>query len=294
MLAAFESQCEKEDASLAQRNKLAPAQMVEFKKLKQNADCETITYRQELETLRRQRNTANEGLRQVNVAMRNCEATVKEMRETVSRNLERIGENKSKISELSEVDKEMELKLEETRATLHQSHTLRQQRDEELARIANQLNELRFFKEDNKHNDKIAEALQALKSMHSGVQGRLVDLCSIPDPRYTNAVTVGVRQEPGSHCCRHHRHCAGLCALLEGAAHWVHDIHSSIFSTRQGRQRSSSHFRRHMSPCGRLREVRCGSATSDSVCTGARRLCATPWRRRAELRINMPAVSVSR
>jgi structural maintenance of chromosome 1 len=47
-------------------------------------------------------------------------------------------------------------------------------------------------KEDSRHVSRINEALDALKAMHAGVRGRLIDLITLKDQKYRNAMTVAL------------------------------------------------------------------------------------------------------
>jgi structural maintenance of chromosome 1 len=189
LLAAFEESCKREDRENPQGS-LTAEQMKEYRRLKGEADCETITARQELETSRRSRDSLNEGLKQAAIAIENQESHKKELLQTIERNEDRIREASTKRADMIQQNIALEGKIAQGKSSLQLMHSKKEEREAELAAIQSQLHELRFVKEDNKAAAKMSDALQSLRGIHSGIRGRLIDLCEIPNPRYRNAVTV--------------------------------------------------------------------------------------------------------
>ncbi|CUE66261.1 structural maintenance of chromosome family protein, putative [Bodo saltans] len=192
LLAAFLEQCKQEDVQASHHGTLTADQWTEYRRLKKDADCESISHRQELETVLRQRESLTEGLKQATAALDNHENQTKEMQVVIERNQERIRDLTRKGEE-AKVEQEV-MKRKETQASVSlvqmQSRLVEQQ--EELHRVQQQLHELRFVKDDNKMNKRINEALQSLKALYPGIHGKLIDLCEVPQGKYRNAVTVAM------------------------------------------------------------------------------------------------------
>jgi structural maintenance of chromosome 1 len=140
--------------------------------------------------VRRKRDSMAEGLKHANVSMENQENTVRDLTESVARCNERVRELHQKLNEVNHALKDMRDRELQSQTAVRQHRERAKERDGELARIQDQLHELRFVKEDNRESSRMADALHSLRSMHSGIRGRLVDLCDIPNPKYRNAVTV--------------------------------------------------------------------------------------------------------
>lgn len=192
LLAQLESQWKAEDRDHAAQHKLSDTHMVEYKKLRGEAECQTITLRQEVDTKRRMRDGLLEGNKQVQTSIDNQEAIRADITTAMQRNSQKAAEATDRVSELNIALADAQSRLEQSRAQIHQLQGKAQSRAEELKRIESQLHELRFVKEDSRQTQRQAEALSAMKAMYAGVRGRLVDLCSIPNPRYRVAVTVAL------------------------------------------------------------------------------------------------------
>lgn len=192
LLAAFEAACAKEDADAAKQGKLTVDQLKEYKQLRRDADCETITLRQELETLRRKKESLTEGMKQVTSNVESRDELRANVLDVVKRNEARVAEITTRIADAKKNVADLEAKAEQSRAELHRLQARVRERDEEFKRVVDQLHELRHLKEDTKQGQRAGETLKALKAMHPGIHGRLVDLCNIPVAKYRNAVTVAM------------------------------------------------------------------------------------------------------
>lgn len=191
LLKAFEEQCAKEDAQSSGHGSMTATQMTEYRKLRKEADCETISKRQELESMLRQRESIHEGLKHAAAALDSHENQTKEIQQTIDRTQERITELERKSVEVLAAQREAKEKEAQTVSRLSTMQHKAKEVAEELAKVQQQLHELRYVKDDNKTSQRLAEALQSLKSLYpNGIRGRLVDLCDIPNPKYRSAVTV--------------------------------------------------------------------------------------------------------
>jgi structural maintenance of chromosome 1 len=192
LLATHEAQWAKEDREHAAQHNMTAAEATEYKGLRKDADCQTITKRQELETLRRNRDGINDAAKQAQMQADNAEATKKELDANVRRNTDKAQAAAVRIAEGKKLVAEVTGEKDQAAASLTQMKAKGKERDEQLQLLDSQLKELRFEKETNRHEARVAEALLALKSMHGGIRGRLVDLCTIPNPRHRIAVTVAL------------------------------------------------------------------------------------------------------
>jgi structural maintenance of chromosome 1 len=191
LLQSLETKWAQEDASDERSlKKLAGKDLEEYKMLRRDADCATITTRQSVETLRRQRDAIREAARQTQNQIDRLQSTVNDDEGSIGTNEDRIKAINARVDDAKAQHRDVSAKLDDLRASTHQQSIKDKERDEELAAIDAQLRELRFVKEDNRHGQRVAEALDALKAMHPGVRGRLVDLCTVKDNKYRNAVTV--------------------------------------------------------------------------------------------------------
>jgi structural maintenance of chromosome 1 len=192
LLAAFVEQCKQEDAQASHHGTLTAEQWTEYRRLKKDADCESISHRQELETVLRQRESLTEGLKQAAAALDNHENQAKEMQAVIERNQERIRDLTRKSDESKVSQEDMKRKEAQASVSLVQMQSRLAEQQEELHRVQQQLLELRFVKDDNKMNKRISEALQSLKALYPGIHGKLIDLCEVPQAKYRNAVTVAM------------------------------------------------------------------------------------------------------
>jgi structural maintenance of chromosome 1 len=191
MLKTLEDKWRSEDAADDKTmKKLTPEQLDEYKALRRDADCATITARQGLETLRRQRDAVKQSQRQTQLQIDRLQAAIDDDAQTLSSNSERATALAARMEETKAQHADCVARLDDLRAQLHSASIKNKGHSEELAAVDAQLRELRFVKEDTRHSTRVAEALDALKSMHPGVRGRLVDLCTVKDNKYRNAVTV--------------------------------------------------------------------------------------------------------
>uniref|UniRef100_A0A7S1R1H3 Structural maintenance of chromosomes protein n=1 Tax=Neobodo designis TaxID=312471 RepID=A0A7S1R1H3_NEODS len=191
LLETLEDKWRSEDAADDKSmKKLSPADLEEYKGLRRDADCATITARQGLETLRRQRDAIKQSQRDTQMQIDRLQAAIDDDNATLENNAERAKALTARMDDTKAQHADCVARLDDLRATLHQASLRNKDHEEELAAVDAQLRELRFVKEDTRHSTRVAEALEALKAMHKGVRGRLVDLCTVKDNKYRNAVTV--------------------------------------------------------------------------------------------------------
>lgn len=192
LLQAYDRQCEKEDReAAAAEDSLSPETMAEYRRLRKEADCETVTLRQHAETIRRQLAALEESQRQCGAAREAMHQQRAELEQSRARTEAYLRELTQRHRDLAEGKKALEQQIDQTRRELQTSQRKSKEREVELAKLQEQLHELRFVKASDKQHSRMADALQALRSLFP-IRGRLVDLCTVPNERYRNAVTAAL------------------------------------------------------------------------------------------------------
>ncbi|CCW61443.1 unnamed protein product [Phytomonas sp. EM1] len=188
----FEKACAKEDEeNTLVRGSISEEHMSEYRRLRKEADCETVTLRQHAETVRRQHDSIREALRQCQMMRETLELQRKDLELNKERATVTRGQLQQRANDLAESNITLEKQMDETRKALKMTQKKSTEREIELAKIQEQLHELYYMKDTSKHQHRMGEALQALRSLFP-IRGRLVDLCSIPNTRYRNATTVAM------------------------------------------------------------------------------------------------------
>ncbi|ESL09166.1 structural maintenance of chromosome (SMC) family protein [Trypanosoma rangeli SC58] len=192
ILQAFDERCRKEDAEhTTLSGSLSAEQLSEYRQLRKEAECETVVLRQQLERIKRQQQSLAEGQKQCTIVIENVKSQRQDLQQGVQRGNDRVAELQRRMKDLHDNVEELTRSIDQKRAGLLQTEKRNKEREAELAMIQEQLHELRFIKENDKHGSRMAGALQALRALY-GIRGRLVDLCTIPNDKYRHAVTVAL------------------------------------------------------------------------------------------------------
>ncbi|RNF07927.1 putative structural maintenance of chromosome (SMC) family protein [Trypanosoma rangeli] len=192
ILQAFDERCRKEDAEhTTLSGSLSAEQLSEYRQLRKEAECETVVLRQQLERIKRQQQSLAEGQKQCTIATENVKSQRQDLQQGVQRGNDRVAELQRRMRDLQDTVEELTHNIGQKRADLLQTEKRTKEREVELAMIQEQLHELRFIKENDKHGSRMTGALQALRALY-GIRGRLVDLCTIPNDKYRHAVTVAL------------------------------------------------------------------------------------------------------
>eukprot|EP00760_Papus_ankaliazontas_P006999 PhM_4_TR13266/c0_g1_i1/m.48548/K06636/SMC1; structural maintenance of chromosome 1 len=189
-LKKFEDACAAQDAQDG-RVSLTGNNLSEYKRLRKEADTETLTLRQELETARRSRDAQREAVRRAQVTQDDLQARLKEVDESTERADERLQQLTTRLEEGQRELTEAKVQSESLGVNVQALLQSRAQKQEQLQQVQSQLDQLRFTKEENKHQQLFQEAVSAMQATTRGIRGRLLDLC-IPNPRYKDAVTVAL------------------------------------------------------------------------------------------------------
>ncbi|KAG5466933.1 hypothetical protein LSCM1_01110 [Leishmania martiniquensis] len=192
LLDTFEKRCADEDKKRVTLDAvLNKQQLGEYRQLRKEADCATVMLRQRRETVLRQRDSAQEALKQCDRATEAHQQQMKDVRQAIETAAKYGAELQRRRSELEDTVNTLTLQLTEAGKDLEQTQKKHKAREAELARLQEQLHELRFMKDTSKQNSRMADALQALRSLFP-IRGRMVDLCAVPNERHRNAVTVAM------------------------------------------------------------------------------------------------------
>jgi structural maintenance of chromosome 1 len=192
LLDVFEKSCTKEDTErVTLQSALNAQQLEEYRRLRKEADCETVTLRQRRETVLRQRDSIQEALKQCERGAEANQQQKKELIQAMETATAYGGELQRRRTELEETVSALQRQLADARKDLEKRQTKNKERESELAKLQEQLHEMRYMKDTNKQNTRMADALQALRSLFP-LRGRMVDLCTVPNDRHRNAVTVAM------------------------------------------------------------------------------------------------------
>ena len=194
LLLTLEEKWKKEDSanSSGSSKSLSAAERAEYVKLRSQADCQTITKRQELDLRQRHRETLMQTQKQTQAQMDGHRAQEQDLKAQLERYEQALEAGVRRQKDLEEECNAKKLELTESKETLAQTQSKAHKRDTEIQHIDAQLRDLRGVRDVSKHDRKMKDALMALQSMHAGIRGRLYDLCTIPDDKYKVAVTVAM------------------------------------------------------------------------------------------------------
>ncbi|AYU83156.1 structural maintenance of chromosome (SMC) family protein, putative [Leishmania donovani] len=192
LLDTFEKRCVADDTKRVTLNTvLNQQQLDEYRQLRKEAECATVMLRQRRETVLRQRDSAQEALKQCDRAAEAHQQQMKDVSQAIETAAKYGAELQQRRNELEETVSTLKVQLTEASKDLETMQKKNKAREVELARLQEQLHELRYMKDTSKQNARMADALQALRSLFP-IRGRMVDLCTVPNERHRNAVTVAM------------------------------------------------------------------------------------------------------
>lgn len=192
LLAEFDKEGESMDRDVTKAlEQLSEEDHAEYTRLKAEAECQTVTLRQQLGTLESQLTAAEGSVQQSEAALEHTERRRHDCSEAASRLAAQKVELTARRGDLTASINELERKIKSTQRSQVENKKRQSGIQSELFKIQEQLRELRFVKDTNKHNSRMSEVVDALKAQHA-VRGALVDLCHIPNGVYKSAVTVAL------------------------------------------------------------------------------------------------------
>ncbi|GET92870.1 structural maintenance of chromosome (SMC) family protein, putative [Leishmania tarentolae] len=192
LLDTFEKRCAADDTKrVTLETVLNQQQLDEYRQLRKEAECATVMLRQRRDTVLRQRDSAQEALKQCDRATEAHQQQMKDVSQAIETAARYGTELQRRRSELEETVSTLKVQLTEASKDLETMQKKNRAREVELARLQEQLHELRYMKDTSKQNSRMADALQALRSLFP-IRGRMVDLCTVPNERHRNAVTVAM------------------------------------------------------------------------------------------------------
>ncbi|CAD2216681.1 structural maintenance of chromosome 1 [Angomonas deanei] len=192
LLHKFEEDCMKEDKENAKAQKtLTPEQRAEYQNLRKEADCQTVTLRQQRETIVRTRESITGAIQHCDRTLESITQQQAEYQQSMAQLEARGKEYERRQEDLKRKMDEMERQLNDAKVELGATQKKNRERESELVKLQEQLHEFRYLRDTDKQNNRMNEALQALKQLFP-IKGRLVDLCTIPNEKNRNAVTVAM------------------------------------------------------------------------------------------------------
>eukprot|EP00796_Vickermania_ingenoplastis_P005368 gene5368-3863_t len=192
LLREFDAETERDRSSAAKAaGTLNEADMEEFRCLQSEAECQTVTKRQQRETLERQLEAAKATLQQCKSALEHTQLRQKEIRDTINRLRAHQTELEQRKKELINGVKSLEKQIKASQKAQLEAKKRHSEREADLLKVQEQLRELRDVKDNDKQNARNSDIMATLKSLF-GVKGRVVDVCTIPNNAYRNALTVAL------------------------------------------------------------------------------------------------------
>ncbi|CAM43561.1 putative structural maintenance of chromosome (SMC) family protein [Leishmania braziliensis MHOM/BR/75/M2904] len=192
LLDTFEKRCTADDTRRVTLDAvLNQQQLDEYRQLRKEAECATVVLRQRRETVLRQRDSAQEALKQCDRATEAHQQQMRDASQAIEAAAKYGAELQRRRSELEETVSTLKTQLTEASTDLAKMQRKNKAREAELARLQEQLHDLRYMKDTSRQNSRMADALQALRSLFP-IRGRMVDLCAVPNDRHRNAVTVAM------------------------------------------------------------------------------------------------------
>ena len=190
-LEAFKKQCAEEDR-LRRETLLPESHLEKMRKLRKEADGITFALRQELNREMLGSSARQESWRRATISLDDTNERLQEAEEQ-----QKLDESRASTipQELNQAEREMVARTEEYDALqvrFQHAEQIRAEKTEALNSLQDQLNRLRFSRDESRHHHRNTETVRALKTSIRGIYGPLVDLCTIPDPRFSLAVTVAM------------------------------------------------------------------------------------------------------
>jgi len=172
--------------------KLAANQLSEYNEIKEEVGAKTATIRQQLEQKQRASRIDEEDLK----GLQSQKTTLDERKEQIQEQMKECEERRAKMAKLSQDTK---AKLEEKQKTLTESVSAAKKAasrkdalNKQLADMQDQLRDAKADKRASEREQRMAGAIEALKSHFPGVKGRLLDLCKPTQKKFNLAVTVAM------------------------------------------------------------------------------------------------------
>lgn len=192
LLKSFDIETESETAMAANAaGNLSKEDMQEYSRLKAEVECQTVTKRQQRETLDRQLQATNAALDQCSAAREHVQLRRKEVCSAIEQLQSHRTSLEQRKADLTSGIVALEKQIRVAQKEQVESKKRHSEREANLFKIQEQLRELRHVKDTDKQNNRTADVIQTLKSLYP-VEGRLVDVCTIPNDMYRNALTVAL------------------------------------------------------------------------------------------------------
>lgn len=171
---------------------LAASQLEEYTGLKEQVGAKQAPIRQELESVQLGHTQGKEKIK----ALESAISTLEQRKQQLEADLTKCNERKDKMStHIEETEGQLEMKtelLKTATVTLKDTSKRKEEVAKEIAECTAKLQDAKFDKRRSERETKMADALESLKTHFTGVQGRLLDLCTPVQKKYNMAVTVAL------------------------------------------------------------------------------------------------------
>ncbi|KAE9612204.1 hypothetical protein Lal_00022122 [Lupinus albus] len=164
----------------------------EYFRIKEDAGMKTAKLREEKEVLDTKQHADSEAQKNLEENLQqliNRESELKSQEEQMLTRLKRLLDSSSKNrDDLANLDKERLLMKHKHQDSMNKYENLKLK----IGEIENQLRELKADRYENERDARLSQAVETLKRLFQGVQGRMTDLCRPTQKKYNLAVTVAM------------------------------------------------------------------------------------------------------
>ncbi|XP_019430133.1 PREDICTED: structural maintenance of chromosomes protein 1 [Lupinus angustifolius] len=164
----------------------------EYFRIKEDAGMKTAKLIEEKEVLDTKQHADSEAKKNLEENLQqliNRESELKSQEEQMLTRLKRLLDSSSKNKDdLANLDKERLLMKNKHQDSMNKYENLKLK----IGEIENQLRELKADRYENERDARLSQAVETLKRLFQGVQGRMTDLCRPTQKKYNLAVTVAM------------------------------------------------------------------------------------------------------
>ena len=185
----------KQDALPEDQPTLSQSQEEEYERIREAAAASSVRPRSKLQQITRQLESAKGAAAEAKKRLQETQKQ-KEMHVTEQTQLKARFENVSRSIQKTDTDrKTAQNELREANKQNEEANLRRGEIDLELERINAKLRDVRDNRRKSRDEERLQDAIKALKVHFKGVHGRLVDLCRPTQRRYNLAVTVAAGKD---------------------------------------------------------------------------------------------------
>ncbi|OCF71781.1 cohesin complex subunit psm1 [Kwoniella mangroviensis CBS 8886] len=169
---------------------LSGADLEEYRRLRASANLQAVPERQQLETLRRQQKTLQDGLSSVEDRLQQAQRLRNKLTSEIDSLTDREGTMSEKVEEMNEERERIQGQLDHAQSERQRISMRETEINERLQETYNNLLQAGADKRENERETKLKETIASLKRVFPGVHGRVIDLCRPVASKYDTAVTT--------------------------------------------------------------------------------------------------------